>query len=623
MSRLALVCALVGIHGVAGAQPLYPRPQPVPVVAAPAPQVRPPAPTPPAQRPRPAIDAEAVLTIGPLLAKPRAEQEAIYLQLIADTPDTEAVEKSEYLFRLGELYSAQSRAFRLAGSPKSKDALLKAVRIWKQLTDNETFRTFPKLDVALFEYAYTLQGGKYLKEARAVYDKLLKNFPQSIYVPEAHLAFAEYYVTAGQLDEAEARYRMVLKFPKSAGYAFAMYRLGWIYYDLVRHQDALETFFQVIQLTKNDKNSAAINDAAKAGFVETYAEIGKPDKAMQAFARVDPAKASEMVEALAERDAVAGKPDQAVFLYRQLIKAGPTNKDVCRWQVAVARSMMAVPTANAADKAREVENLVKLHMALEKAKTLPAQQAEECSERAAAMSSELARSLQGQPAELDQAERLYKVHAEGFPDDDAPTSFADLLWSRAEAEVNRRLQPARWAAAADAYLDVARTTTDPQRVREAATLAVLAWKNGFAVDPRPMVQAGAIDLEASARAKPPVISVPPEEAKLAAAFAIYDRSVTDRDELARAKFLLATLHRRHGDHAQAVGALTELLAQYRDHETSELAANLALDSLIRMHRFDDVLALVDQLAADAKFLEGKPALQANIKLLRSRSLRRR
>ena len=71
------------------------------------------------------------------------------------------------------------------------------------------------MDMALFYYGYTLQGGKYMKEARAVYDKLLKNYPNSKYVPEAHLAFADYYFETGQLADAEARYKMVLKFPKS------------------------------------------------------------------------------------------------------------------------------------------------------------------------------------------------------------------------------------------------------------------------------------------------------------------------------------------------------------------------------------------------------------------------
>jgi tetratricopeptide (TPR) repeat protein len=90
------------------------------------------------------------------------------------------------------------------------------------------------MDTALFEYGYTLQAGKYLREARQVYDKLLKNYPNSQHVPNAHVAFADYYYEAGQLADAETRYQQVLKFPKASVYWYAMYKLGWIHLNLQR-----------------------------------------------------------------------------------------------------------------------------------------------------------------------------------------------------------------------------------------------------------------------------------------------------------------------------------------------------------------------------------------------------
>ena len=193
---------------------------------------------------KPELTADAVLSIEGLVSNIRNEQEQILAQLIDQTPDTEVEEKSDYYFRLGELYAKQQRLYRLkaaemaiqvdkAKTPQAKaqaqaqankaaevakQYLLKAVKTYKGLTDNDAFRNYPKMDMALFYYGYTLQGGKYMKEARAVYDKLLKNYPNSKYVPEAHLAFADYYFESGQLDDAEARYKMVLKFPKSNAY---------------------------------------------------------------------------------------------------------------------------------------------------------------------------------------------------------------------------------------------------------------------------------------------------------------------------------------------------------------------------------------------------------------------
>src|SRR5688500_3382165 len=325
---------------------------------------------------KPELSADAVLSIEGLVSNIRNEQEAILAKLIDSTPDSEIEEKSDYYFRLGELYAKQQRLFRLKAAEASirvdkaktpgekaklqseqkraedtaKTYLLKAVKTYKGLTDNDAFRNYPKMDMALFYYGYTLQGGKYMKEARAVYDKLLKNYPNSKYVPEAHLAFADYYFEQGQLADAEARYKQVLKFPKSTAYWYAMYKMGWIHLNLSRFQDALETFFQVAQATKNDKKQEVLNRAAKKDFVRAYSEIGKADKAYAAFQRVDNKYAFQMLEILADLYLGQGKSDKAIYVFQELMKTAPTNKNVCLWQYNVAHAMMSMVGAANADK---------------------------------------------------------------------------------------------------------------------------------------------------------------------------------------------------------------------------------------------------------------------------------
>jgi tetratricopeptide (TPR) repeat protein len=625
MPRFLTVCGIVALTGSAAAQsPRYTRPQPAPTAAPLSDRVRPIQPKPPDPTPHPmVVDVESVLATPK--TNPRPEQEQILIGLIQETPDSEIEEKSDYYFRLGEVYAAQQRFWRkrsaeLAGDPKqsaaaamkAKDYLLKAVKTFKALTDNDAFRNYPKLDEALFSYGFTLQSGKYMKEARAVYDKLLKNFPNSAYVPDAHLVFAEYYFEANQLADAEARYKVVLKFPTSPAYAYAMYKLGYIHMALQRYQEALETFFQTVQLTANDRKAAGLNEAAKQGFVDAYAQIGKPDKAPAAFARVDAAHAAEMVGVLADRYLAEGKSDGAISLYREMIKQAPASNEVCRWQYNVAHAMLSFPGATAADRVQEIENLVKLYTVVKA--TLPPAEAQECRENAAAMASEIGRSYYADPAKspesLGYAGRLYKAYGDAFPEV-ADAGYAEVMWSRAATEPNPRLQPERWAQAAHAFTALGR-----------ASDAVLAWKNALDVDPRPSVQAGAIDLLASSRTKVTVRPIPAREQAALVALQTYRATLTDPDETARTLFLEATIDRRFGHDEDALPLLAQLLDQHRAHETAELAANAMLDSLVRLQRLDDVLQLVDKLAADARFLDGKPTLQANIKLLRSRSLRR-
>ena len=121
------------------------------------------------------------------------------------------------------------------------------------------------------------------------------------------------------------------------------------------------------------------------------------------------------------------------------MKTAPTNKNVCLWQYNVAHAMLSMPGANNADKVKEIENLVRLYGALKGKKVLPAAEAQECHDNAAAMSGELARAYHSEsaktknPETLAYAEKLYKVYLDVFPDapDYAQTQYfyAELLWS--------------------------------------------------------------------------------------------------------------------------------------------------------------------------------------------------
>ncbi|MBS1121149.1 MAG: Tetratricopeptide repeat protein [Deltaproteobacteria bacterium] len=612
---------------------------------------------------QPTLSADDVLSIEGLVGNIRGEQEQILAELIQNTPDAEVEEKSDYYFRLGELYAKQQRYWRLKGvelaiqsdnakggpqkaklkndsaaaGNKAKDYLIKAVKTYKGLTDNDAFRNYPKMDMALFYYGYTLQGGKYMKEARAVYDKLLKNYPNSKFVPEAHLAFADYYFEAGQLADAESRYRQVLKFPKSSAYWYAMYKMGWIHLNLQRFQEALETFFNVAQATKNDKKQDILNRAAKKDFVRAYAEIGKADKAYPAFQRVDNKFAFDMLSILADLYLGQGKSDKAIYVYQEMMKTRPTDKNVCLWQYNIAHAMLSMAGANNSDKVKEIENLVKLFGALKGKKVLPVAEAQECHDNAAAMSGELARAYHSEsaktknPETLAYAEKLYKVYLEVFPDaeDYAQTQYfyAELIWSRAENEKNLRLQTEMWENAALAFTDVVKGgKVDAKQMKEAAYAAVLGWKNALNVDPRIKQQADKVeDIGKDFDKIPPPKPIPPREEKMIAAFDIYINYIKDPkdDELVGMKFLKANIYRRYNQFDKAIPLFMDILDKHRQHETAEYSANLLLDTYNRMGKYDEMLVLVDKLDADKKFLEGKDDLNVTLGKIKAQSMRKK
>jgi tetratricopeptide (TPR) repeat protein len=568
MARLSVCAAvLVGLTGpAAGQHARHPRQQPPPPSAVPSERlVPPPKPTTPAPT-KPTIDADAVLSIESLRGTPRTEQEQILIDLIQNTPDSEVEEKTDYYFRLGELYTKQQRLYRIKAAQlkapaeaakaaeQAKAYLLKAVRTYKALTDNDAFRNYPKLDIALFYYAYVLQGGKYMKEARFVYDKLIKNFPNSKYVPEAFLAFADYYFDAGQLADAQARYERVLQFPKSSVYAYAHYKLGWIHLQLERKHEAAAAFQRAIVATRSEPKQAELYRAAQAD-----------------LARVQPATPSP-----------------------------------CQRQHQIALATLTTPTATSAAVVKQVDELVRVYKSEKKPDDL-------CRVNTAIMTSDLADIQYGLFAQtqaeenLDHADHLYAAHVALFSDaEDVRARYAELLWTRADREADAKLRTERWVRAANVFA----TLQGP----DAARATALAWMNALDIA---LPADTNIVVGKAPRARPRAQPLKGHDAKLVAAVATYaSQAPSADDELAQMRLAVALVLRRYRHFDEAATALDQFLEHHQDHASAEFAASLMLDSMMQARQLDELVDVAAAISADQDFLDGKPGLQNNLLLLR-------
>lgn len=198
--------------------------------------------------------ADTLLAVEDKLVDVHVEQAELLRGLIARTPDENVEEKADYYLRLGEIHGKTQRLHRLKGAedeialgketdPKRRAqlaasaaahktaetaALIAAIETYRVLIENPRFASYPRLDAAVFAYAYTLHHAERPREARAAYDQLLKDHPRSRFVIDAHLALGDYAFEAGQLDEAAVRYQKVLKFPASPLLRYAQYKLGWV-----------------------------------------------------------------------------------------------------------------------------------------------------------------------------------------------------------------------------------------------------------------------------------------------------------------------------------------------------------------------------------------------------------
>lgn len=546
------------------------------------------------------------------------DEERTLSNLVSRTPDSDAARKTEYYFRLGELYTKLQRNL-LQNEQQASEYLAKAVHNYQALLENPLFHAYPKLDLALFYYGYTLQNGRRADEALAVYRKLLERYPGSAYAPRAHLGLGDLSLDASQYDDAELHYRAALKVPRSPPAWYATYKLGRIQLIKQEYSQALESF-EAANAIRIDTRATNLNLAARQGIAVAYAEVGAADKAALALQRIDPRNATEMLEMLAQRYLERGEHAQAIRVYRDLMRRAASHQDLCAWQRNVVFAMSA--TGPSSDVVTEVEALVRLAISL-KSKTSAA-----CREAAAAMSADLAHRYHVEwlktrdPQTAVFAEDLYRSHLDHFPDSDAASDLqyqlAALLWSVAGS----RNAPWAWGRAALAFDAIAtRGKADPQRLERSAHAAMNGWIHQYydaSLTNKPGVDIG----------YPSHVHTEPVEASEQAQrmlgalerFAPYIDDQND-DDVVALKLVCASTHYELNHYDEALPILLEVVEHHRQHPAAEIAAYLALDIYNTQRKYAPLLALVETLARDTAFLAGKADLASMLARLQRQGLR--
>ena len=150
-------------------------------------------------------------------------------RLIELTADSDP-EKPDLLFRMAELcaelmrihnfrareldekiYAAHkaepSKVSALEAEQKSlekqeKDWLLEAVKHYLTVANQPKFQSYARLDEVLFYLAYLLTQVNKEEQARGYFQRLIKDHPQSAFLPHAYLSFGEYFFEKRDLENA-------------------------------------------------------------------------------------------------------------------------------------------------------------------------------------------------------------------------------------------------------------------------------------------------------------------------------------------------------------------------------------------------------------------------------------
>lgn len=454
------------------------------------------------------------------------------------------------------------------------------------------FPSHRELDEVLFTLAYHLEELRQRQRARQVYHRLLRDFPQSPYVPQAYLAFAEFYFGDGNLGAARQFYERVIAIPpeRNAVYGYALYKLAWVLYNEENFRGALQTFVRVLEHTRrfpDRTQSAALGRQARRELVLPYARTGRPGRALAFFRRIaeDEDEAFSMLEALGSLYTDTGQWADTIQVHHQLMAERASSDSLCRWQVRVTEATIA--SRPKAAQVREATRLVSVRGAFVAA-SHPRAEIDHCTSRTATtlilLSTAWHREAVGtdeQPGTHDRetmgyAAALYSLILAHFPNlseiemprivqDDRP-STAQIALYKAEIDYENE----QWPECAAAFERALELGASGQVAADASFGAVLCYDRHLGSREPPRAPE---DQALSAR------ELTEEERRMEGTFHRFSCTAPGHPEMAVVLYRWAQL-RYQANHLEQASVLFRRVALgHPESDVGEFAAHLHLDSL--------------------------------------------
>jgi tetratricopeptide (TPR) repeat protein len=214
-------------------------------------------------------------------------------------------------------------------------------------------------DQELLERAMTLWDQGQYKEALKSCKDLIKNYPTSKYVPDAYLMFGEFYFEHAKIEKALMAYKRVVEFKDSKVYTYAMYKMGWCYFNIMEYDRALAEFVAVVrQCDKQQRETGqesklrreALNDVALV-----FSHAKKANTAPAFFKRLAPKEAGSLLVKLGGIYYGDGKFKDAVLIYHHLL-----SKEQCSPRELVYQQKIVDCTVRLGNKSLTVKEVGRL-----------------------------------------------------------------------------------------------------------------------------------------------------------------------------------------------------------------------------------------------------------------------
>jgi len=218
---------------------------------------------------------------------------------------------------------------------RSEAELTNAANSFRQLVNE--FPKHPRTDAALYSLARTL-GRMNTDTSVNYYNQLIKSFPKSPLLPDTYLSLGEYYFDKHNIDAALENYRKVMAYKENRVYPFAVYKLGWAYYNASAKNDqetasnykkAVTAFKLVVKLAERDKKAGKksnfdLREEAIRDLIMVWADAEEVDAAWSYFRTIGEQDSFyKMLERLGHIYFEQGKNTQSIAVFQRLLKEAP------------------------------------------------------------------------------------------------------------------------------------------------------------------------------------------------------------------------------------------------------------------------------------------------------------
>lgn len=275
-----------------------------------------------------------------------------------------SIRRFELLLRLGELHverhdylrdvemgayaktwDAWAQGGKKGQEPKldtlgSEAEMTKGANAFRKLVGE--FPKHPRTDAALYSLGKTLaRMGK--DTAIDYYKQLIKSFPKSPLLPDTYLSLGEWYFDKHNIPEALANYKKVLDFKQHRAYPYAVYKLGWAYYNASakneqevkdNYKKAVTAFKLVVKLADKEKQAGGpkrnldLREEAIRDLIMVWADAEDVASAWKYFKTIgEQASFYTMLERLGNIYAEQGKNQQSIAVFQRLLKDSPKREN--------------------------------------------------------------------------------------------------------------------------------------------------------------------------------------------------------------------------------------------------------------------------------------------------------